>query len=177
MASKSLLSSKQICYKRSPRCIFLTLQDETGMFCLVFCCCCIICNPQLFSHLCCFLYTFSSLPPTTFTAPGSVGGSAPLQRGRSAELQITRCTPKHRQAFSEPLHCASTDRFGPLLCFVANCFCYSCFFADVSSNPTPLLLRLFSLFWWAPVLNVHLNSTVASQHLYALVELEKMKGM
>ncbi|KAI3353309.1 hypothetical protein L3Q82_019852, partial [Scortum barcoo] len=50
-----------------------------------------------------------SLPPSTLTAPGSVGGSASLQRGRSAELQITRRTPKHRQAFPEPLRSPSTD--------------------------------------------------------------------
>lgn len=101
--------------KRSPRCIFfhITKQTLTGMVCLFLSRVCIICNPQLFSHLCCFLFIFSSLPPSTFTAPGSVGGSASLQRGRSAELQITLCSPKHQQAFPEPLRSPSTDRFGP----------------------------------------------------------------
>lgn len=91
----------------------ITKQTLTGMVCLFLSRVCIICNPQLFSHLCCFLFIFSSLPPSTFTAPGSVGGSASLQRGRSAELQITLCSPKHQQAFPEPLRSPSTDRFGP----------------------------------------------------------------
>lgn len=90
--------------KRSPRCIYfffrITKQTLTGMVCLFLSRVRIICNPQLFSHLCCFLLIFSSLPPSTFAAPGSVGGSASLQRGRSAELQITLCSPKHQQAFS-----------------------------------------------------------------------------
>ncbi|TDH16349.1 hypothetical protein EPR50_G00018970 [Perca flavescens] len=37
-----------------------------------------------------FISTFLSLPPSTSSASGSIGGSASLQKGRSAVLQITR---------------------------------------------------------------------------------------
>ncbi|KAF1395404.1 hypothetical protein PFLUV_G00011170 [Perca fluviatilis] len=57
-----------------------------------------------------FISTFLSLPPSTSSASGSIGGSASLQKGTSAVLQITRCTPKHQQAFPEPFRSPSTDR-------------------------------------------------------------------
>ncbi|KAK2817211.1 hypothetical protein Q5P01_025402 [Channa striata] len=53
---------------------------------------------------------FDILETPTFAASGSLVGTAPLQRRRSAALQIRRRTPKHRQAFPEPLRCPSADR-------------------------------------------------------------------
>lgn len=103
-----------------------------GMLCLFLCRCLYTAVVVAIFYLCCFLYIFSSLPPSTFTAPGSLSGSASLQRGRSAELQITRCTPKHRQAFPEPLRSPSTDRFGP----------FSVLWETVSAAPVSFLFFL-----------------------------------
>lgn len=79
----------------------LTLQDEQSHACFIFSAVAV----YFVTHSCLspLLLSLNFLKPSTFTAPDSFSGSASLERGASAELQITRCIPKHQQAFLEPL--------------------------------------------------------------------------
>lgn len=135
----------------------------TGTLCLFLCCCCICCTSHLFSHLCCFFYIFSSLPPSTFHCPWLSRWLSNTSKGKVCGAADNTLHPQASASFSRAPTQSLNWQVWSFLCLVGNCF-----FADVSSalfsSSSRALWVQFQLFSRAPGFNVHLNCVISLQH-------------